>query len=470
MTIETETSQVNYAGDGVTTTFAYTFMIFNDEDLAVVLVDDTSGVEDAQVLTTDYSVTGAGEDTGGNVVFVTEPASGKTVFISRAVALKQETDYLEGDMFPASAHENALDYLTMICQQLNTEIERCLKNSLLASGVDGTLPVPSAGAAIGWNSGEDGFANIVSPGSLSVTTFGQALVESADAQAARTTLDTEDIHALGLPTYWSVGHNTNGTHKFGRGHIDGLILSNDTDADHDIAVSVGECRDAGDAYELYNDAVMTKQIDANWAAGDDAGGFPSGLTLTADTWYRYFMIAKTDGTVDFGYDADAAAVNLLADATGYTLYRRIGFVLTDGSLNILPFFQHGNYYTWEVPLLITDTAPTASDAGESYTIGPPCVTRASMNVETVISSDAAGTTAVYLRSPSATDDTPAFNAVPLATGGLVINTSATETAIAHSTYAEVFTDSNGAIKGSVEDANSDLYIAVLGYEDLRGRE
>jgi hypothetical protein len=129
-----------------------------------------------------------------------------------------------------------------------------------------------------------------------------------------------------------------------RNHIDGLILSNETDADHDIKIAAGECSDSTNSTKILNSTAITKQIDANWAEGDDSGGFPSALTLAADTWYHLFAIMKDDYTVDAGFDTSLTATNLLADATSYTYYRRIGSVLTDASSNIIGFKQVGDKF------------------------------------------------------------------------------------------------------------------------------
>jgi hypothetical protein len=86
-------------------------------------------VETAKSLTTHYTVTGAGNESGGNVVFGSAPASGETVVIRRTLTLTQGTDYVENDPFPADSHENALDRLTFITQGLQEELDRCFKVS-----------------------------------------------------------------------------------------------------------------------------------------------------------------------------------------------------------------------------------------------------------------------------------------------------------------------------------------------------
>ena len=86
MTLSSTTRTASFAGNGSTTTFAYAFKIFADADL-VVKIRSSAGVDNTKTLTTHYTVTGAGDSSGGNVVFGTAPASGETVLIERIVAI-----------------------------------------------------------------------------------------------------------------------------------------------------------------------------------------------------------------------------------------------------------------------------------------------------------------------------------------------------------------------------------------------
>lgn len=128
MTVSSTTTKNSYSGNGSTTTFAYAFKIFADADLTVIL-RSAAGTETVQTLTTNYSVTNAGNANGGNVVFVTAPASGVTVVIRRNIAQTQTTDYTANDPFPAESHEDALDRLTFIAQQQQEELDRSIKLS-----------------------------------------------------------------------------------------------------------------------------------------------------------------------------------------------------------------------------------------------------------------------------------------------------------------------------------------------------
>ena len=128
MTVSSTTTKVSYSGNGSTTVFAYGFKIFADADLRVI-ERAADGNETVKSLTTHYTVSGAGTDSGGNVTFGTAPASGVTVIIKRNLTLTQGTDYVANDPFPAESHEEALDRLTFIAQGIQEELDRTIKAS-----------------------------------------------------------------------------------------------------------------------------------------------------------------------------------------------------------------------------------------------------------------------------------------------------------------------------------------------------
>ncbi len=122
MSVTTTTNRIQEDGDDVTKTFAYDFKIWVNADLDVYTT--TLGVDTLQTLDTDYSITGAGVETGGTVVFVTAPATGTTVTIIRSISPTQGTAYTLGGSFPAKSHENALDKLTLMVQDLTERMGR----------------------------------------------------------------------------------------------------------------------------------------------------------------------------------------------------------------------------------------------------------------------------------------------------------------------------------------------------------
>ena len=81
MTVSSSTNKVSYSGNGSLTTFAYSFKIFDQGDLTVIL-RAADGTETVQTITTHYTVSGVGSASGGNVVFGTAPASGGRLLLA----------------------------------------------------------------------------------------------------------------------------------------------------------------------------------------------------------------------------------------------------------------------------------------------------------------------------------------------------------------------------------------------------
>jgi len=129
MTVSSTNTKNSYSGDASTTVFAYTFKIFDDDDISVILRTDATGGETVQTKGTHYSVSGVGNAGGGNITFVTAPASGITVVLIRATVQTQTTDYTPNDPFPAASHEEALDRLTLMVQDQQEELDRSIKVS-----------------------------------------------------------------------------------------------------------------------------------------------------------------------------------------------------------------------------------------------------------------------------------------------------------------------------------------------------
>jgi hypothetical protein len=130
MTVSSTTVKNSYSGNSSTTVFAYSFKIFADSDLQVIIRSST-GAETTKTLTTHYTVSGAGDASGGNVTFTSgnTPATGQTVVIRRGVPQTQAIDYIANDPFPAESHEEGLDRATMTTQQVQEELDRAIKLS-----------------------------------------------------------------------------------------------------------------------------------------------------------------------------------------------------------------------------------------------------------------------------------------------------------------------------------------------------
>ena len=128
MTVSSAVNKVSFNGNGSQTVFAYSFKIFDQDDLTVIL-RNASGGETVQAISTKYTVSGVGNANGGNVTMVTAPASGESLTIIREQPLTQGLDLVANDPFPAGSFEDQLDKLTFMVQQHQEELDRSIKGS-----------------------------------------------------------------------------------------------------------------------------------------------------------------------------------------------------------------------------------------------------------------------------------------------------------------------------------------------------
>ena len=190
MAVSTTTRQTWHTGDDVTTVFAYAFQIAQDSELEVVTRVIATGVETTLVLDTDYTVSGEGVATGGNVTLATALASTKIMTIRGKLPLTQTTDIKNQGSYYAATHETAFDRRVGVDQQQQHEINRCVKFPVTYSPAtyDPSLPTPVASAAIGFNSAGTGLTTITSLGGTTVTAFWVSMLDDTTAAASLATL------------------------------------------------------------------------------------------------------------------------------------------------------------------------------------------------------------------------------------------------------------------------------------------
>jgi len=135
MTISSTTVKNSYSGNGTTLIFTYTFKIFQDSDLEVI-IRSANGTETVKTLNTHYTVEGEGGSSGGTVTFLKSipdydytPLSTETVIIRRNIPQTQSIDYIANDPFPAESHEEGLDRAMMSLQEMQEELDRAIKLS-----------------------------------------------------------------------------------------------------------------------------------------------------------------------------------------------------------------------------------------------------------------------------------------------------------------------------------------------------
>lgn len=113
--------RVQFTAAAAQAAFDFDFPIFQDADIKVY-VDNV-----LKVLTTHYTVTGEGDDTGGVVTFVTPLAGGEIVTIYRETVIERVTDFQQNGPFFASAVNDEFDKGTVIMQELRSDLNRSLR-------------------------------------------------------------------------------------------------------------------------------------------------------------------------------------------------------------------------------------------------------------------------------------------------------------------------------------------------------
>ena len=147
---------------------------------------------------------------------------------------------------------------------------------------------------------------------------------------------------------------------------DQITISNGTDSDHDIDFTAGNFQfDDGSGQAIAT--ALTKQIDAAWVVGDNAGGLFTG-SVAADTFYYCFVIKNlSTGVIDAGFDPSYSSPTL---PSGYTKKDYRGAILTDGSGNIRSFIRKGDTFVFDSPIANYYPTPT-SGVFASYTMTVP---------------------------------------------------------------------------------------------------
>lgn len=159
MTIPSNVTRNSYTGTGITGPYPVTFKFFEDADLRVT-VADTNGVETVKTLTTDYTVTGAGEQAGGSITFTAAVTNGYSIVIEPKADLTQDTDIKNEGGNLRESIEDRFDRLCRDDQVQQNSIDRSVKVQITdVSVADPVLPPREAGALIGWNDSGTGFAN-----------------------------------------------------------------------------------------------------------------------------------------------------------------------------------------------------------------------------------------------------------------------------------------------------------------------
>jgi len=128
MTVQDTTSEQIFTGDGGTLTFLFTFRADDLGWLSLSFTDDL----DAITLNGDQD-----SNPGGSIDYLIAPPSGQQIVISRTVPRTQLVDYQRYGAFDSESHEDALDKLTMMFQDVERTVSRKSKSITVESPIVG---------------------------------------------------------------------------------------------------------------------------------------------------------------------------------------------------------------------------------------------------------------------------------------------------------------------------------------------
>lgn len=136
--INANDGRVQYTASGGQTVFAYDFPVFDEDHIVVERV--RSGTLTTLVLTTDYTVSGVGVVSGGNVTLVSGATAGDTITIYRDVPIERTSDFTEAGDFRAETINRELDLLVMMLQEQARDIGRAIHIPPEDTATDMELP------------------------------------------------------------------------------------------------------------------------------------------------------------------------------------------------------------------------------------------------------------------------------------------------------------------------------------------
>lgn len=244
------------------------------------------------------------------------------------------------------------------------------------------------------------------------------------------------------------------------GYLFGLTLSNNgSDATNDIDIAAGAARDRADTDNMVVGSALTKQLDAAWAVGTNAGGLDTGTI--ADGTYHVWLIKRVDtGVVDVLFSTSATAPTMPAN---YTLKRRIGSILRE-SAAIVGFVQDGDLFERKVPVNDINNASQGTTAVlRALSIPSGLKVQALISAMYAVGAGAAGT-ALLITDPDQTDTAPVYQGI-----GDLTSFSAASGITADSGRMLCRTNTSKQVRTRGSAASLNLSITTHGWVDGRGR-
>jgi hypothetical protein len=244
------------------------------------------------------------------------------------------------------------------------------------------------------------------------------------------------------------------------GYLFGLTMST-PGASNTLTVAPGVACNSTGARIMKLAAAMAKTT-ASWVAGSGAGGLDTG-TITASTWTHWYLILNpTTNAVDVVYSTTATPANgPTVMPPGFTLFRRIGSMFVNASLQWQAFSQNGDEFLWAAPFSdVTGVATTVAAQTPALSVPPGVKVTALFNA--ALSSTDAGPAVLF----NAVDQTVLAIGAPAGNYQLAIQTAGS----INGGQFQIRTNASQQIRFVSNSASATLYVLTQGWIDRRGRD
>lgn len=354
-----------YTATAGQTVFDYDFPVYANTELEVTYTPAATGIDQTLVLTTEYTVTGVGAEAGGTVVLVTPAAVGDQVVIEGQQPIQRISDFQEAGDFLAVVLNKEMDRVVMMIQEFARDDGRRVQLPVSDPVANMILPKKADRASLffAFDAAGEPLASPGPVGGLAVSAYIATLIDDADAATAQSTLGGTTVgKALFTAASAAAGRTAlalgtlatlNGIDNFLPPSLwGGGSFALDTDTDHDLLFQPFRGMNTTFATNLILAAAQTKQLDAEYASGDDAGGLGRAPDISADTTISF--VNGTSKIVD-GASAGTKFANIAVNDQ----------VIVRGSTS-----NDGNFTVTAVAAndITVSPAPTTEGAGASVTI------------------------------------------------------------------------------------------------------
>lgn len=179
-----------YTASASQTVFAVPFNFFSDDDLVVLRNGSPLALSGSPASVAEYSVTGAGSDSGGSITLGGGATSGDIIVIYRDIPIERTADYPLAGPFNIESLNTELAKNAAMSQQLERDVNRSLKAPY---GEDGTI-IPSVATRANKVLGFDGSGEAMIY-DTPVESIAAADAAAAAALASETNAATSEVNA-----------------------------------------------------------------------------------------------------------------------------------------------------------------------------------------------------------------------------------------------------------------------------------